>query len=163
LMTFPSILLAIAVVTATGPGLTNVALAIGIAQTPLTARLTRSVVLSQRERDYVMAARSLGASGPRIVIFHILPNTIPLLLVQFALSMGFAVLAEGALSFLGLGTQPPTASWGSMLNDARSFLRDAPWYGFYPGFALAVLLIALNFLADALREAMDPRRINAKS
>jgi peptide/nickel transport system permease protein len=160
LLTFPGILLAIAIIAATGPGLGNVAIAIGIAQTPLTARLTRSIVLSQRERDYVLAARSLGASGYRIVIFHILPNTLPLLLVQFALSMGFAVLAEGSLSFLGLGTQPPTPSWGGMLNDSRAFLRDAPWYGFYPGFALALLLIGLNLLADALREALDPRRIN---
>jgi len=162
LLTFPSLLLAIAIIAAAGPGTGNVALAIGISQTPLTARLTRSIVLTQRERDYVLAARSLGASGQRIVLFHILPNTLPLLLVQFALSIGFAVLAEGALSFIGLGAQPPTPSWGGMLNDSRSFLRDAPWYGFYPGFALAVLLIGLNVLADSLREALDPRRINAR-
>ncbi len=160
LLTFPAILLAIAVVTATGPGLINVAIAIGIAQTPVKARLTRSIVLSQRERDYVLAARTAGASGRRIMISHILPNTLPLLLIQFALSMGFAVLAEGGLSFLGLGTQPPTPSWGGMLNDARAFLRDAPWYGVYPGLALAVLLVGLNFLADSLREALDPHRVH---
>lgn len=160
LLTFPNILLAIAIVTALGPGLTNISVAIGIAQAPLTARLTRSIVLSQRERDYVLAARSLGASSSRIVAGHILPNTLPLLLVQFALGMGFAVLAEGGLSFLGLGTQPPTPSWGGMLNDSRQFLRDAPWYGVYPGVALALLLIGLNFLADSLREALDPRRVN---
>jgi peptide/nickel transport system permease protein len=161
LLTFPNILLAIAIVTVTGPGLFEVSIAIGIAQTPLTARLCRSIVLTQRERDYVLAARSLGASGARIVVSHILPNTLPLLLVQFALGMGFAVLAEGGLSFLGLGTQPPTPSWGGMLDDSRAFLRDAPWYGVYPGLALATLLIGLNFLADSLREAMDPRRVNA--
>jgi peptide/nickel transport system permease protein len=91
---------------------------------------------------------------------HILPNTLPPLLVQFSLAMGFAVLAEGSLSFLGLGTQPPTPSWGGMLADSRAFLRQAPWYGLYPGLALATLLVGLNFLADALREALDPRRIN---
>jgi peptide/nickel transport system permease protein len=160
LLTFPNILLAIAIIAVTGPGLVNVALAIGVAQAPLDARLTRSIVLSQRERDYVLAARSLGASGKRIAFLHILPNTLPLLIVQMSLAMGFAVLAEGSLSFLGLGTQPPTASWGGMLNDSRPFMREAPWYGLWPGLALAVLLMALNFLADALREAMDPRRVN---
>jgi peptide/nickel transport system permease protein len=160
LLTFPTILLAIAIVTVTGPGLVNVAIAIGIAQVPVDARLTRSIVLSQRERDYVLAARSLGVSGSRIVVAHILPNTLPLLLVRFALAMGFAVLVEGSLSFLGLGTQPPTPSWGGMLNDSRAFLRTAPWYGLYPGLALATLLIGLNFLADALRDALDPRRIH---
>ena len=161
LLTFPAILLAIAVITAMGPGLFNVAIAIGIAQSPLKARLTRSIVLSLRERDYVLAARCSGASGRRMMVVHILPNTLPLLLVQFALSMGFAVLAEGGLSFLGLGTQPPTPSWGGMLNDSRAFLRDQPWYGFAPGLVLAILLIGLNFLADALRDALDPHRINA--
>jgi peptide/nickel transport system permease protein len=161
LFTFPTILLAIALVTVTGPGLFKVALAIGIAQAPLMARLTRSIVLTQRERDYVMAARSLGASGYRLVTSHIMPNTLPFLLVQLALEMGFAVLAESGLSFLGLGTQPPTPSWGGMLDNSRQFLRDAPWYGFYPGLALATLLVGLNFIADSLREAMDPRRINA--
>jgi peptide/nickel transport system permease protein len=161
LLTFPNILLAIAIVTALGPGLTNVSIAIGISQTPLTARLTRAIVLSQRERDYVLAARALGATSRRIVAGHILPNTLPMLFVQFALAMGFAVLAEGGLSFLGLGTQPPTPSWGGMLNDSRQFLRDAPMYGVYPGAALALLLIGLNFLADSMREALDPRRVNA--
>jgi peptide/nickel transport system permease protein len=160
LLTFPTILLAIAIVTATGPGLLNVAIAIGIAQVPVDARLTRSIVLSVRERDYILAARSIGVSGQRIVAAHILPNTLPPLLVQFSLAMGFAVLAEGSLSFLGLGTQPPTPSWGGMLADSRAFLRQAPWYGLYPGLALATLLVGLNFLADALREALDPRRIN---
>jgi peptide/nickel transport system permease protein len=163
LLTFPTILFAIAVVTALGPSLFNIALAIGIAQSPLDARLTRSIVLSQRERDYVLAARSIGASGPRMAIVHILPNTLPVLIVQLSLAMGFAILAEAALSFIGLGTQPPTPSWGGMLSDSRPYLRDLPWYGLWPGFALALLLISLNFLADALREAMDPRMINRRA
>jgi peptide/nickel transport system permease protein len=163
LLTFPNILLAIAIVSVMGPSLVGVAVAIGIAQTPNDARLTRSIVLSHRERDYVLAARSLGATGTRIAIFHILPNTLPVLLVQFSLAMGFAVLAEGGLSFLGLGTQPPTPSWGGMLSESRPFMREAPWYGFWPGMFLAALLIALNYLADALREAMDPRMINRRA
>jgi peptide/nickel transport system permease protein len=160
LLAFPNILLAIVVITVLGPGLFNVAVAIGVAQTPLTARLTRSIVLTQRERDYVLAARSVGASGRRIIVAHLLPNTLPLLLVQFALAMGFAVLAEGGLSFLGLGTQPPTPSWGRMLNESRTFLREQPLFGIAPGVALTLLVLGLNFLADAMREALDPRRIN---
>ena len=101
--------------------------------------------------------------APRVAIFHILPNTLPVLIVQLSLAMGFAVLVEGALSFLGLGTQPPTPSWGGTLNDSRPYMRDLPWYGFWPGLALALLLVALNFLADALREAMDPRMINRRA
>jgi ABC-type dipeptide/oligopeptide/nickel transport system permease subunit len=134
LLTFPNILLAIALVAALGPSLLNIAIALGVSQAPLDARLTRSIVLSLRERDYV--------------------------LVQFSLAMGFAVLAEGSLSFLGLGTQPPTPSWGGMLNDSRPYMREAPWYGIWPGLAMAILLIALNFLTDAARDVMDPRRIN---
>ena len=160
LLAFPGLLLGIAVIAITGPGIFNVALAIAIAQMPGDARLTRSIVLSLRERDYVQAARSLGASRLRIMLTHILPNTLPPLLVQFSLAMGFAVLAEASLSFLGLGTQPPTPSWGSMLNDSRPYLRQAAWYGIWPGVALALLLVALNYLSDALRSALDPRRIN---
>jgi ABC-type dipeptide/oligopeptide/nickel transport system permease subunit len=160
LLAFPGILLGIAVVAVTGPGIFNVAIAIGIAQMPGDARLTRSIVLSVRERDFVLAARNLGASRPRIMLTHILPNTLPPLLVQFSLAMGFAVLAEASLSFLGLGTQPPTPSWGGMLNDSRAYLRQAAWYGIWPGVALAVLLVGLNYLSDALRNALDPRRVN---
>ncbi len=133
-----------------------------IAQMPADARLTRAIVLSQRERDYVLAARSLGASRGRIMARHVLPNTVPPLLVQLSLAMGVAVLAEAALSYLGLGTQPPTPSWGGMLSDSRPFLRQAAWYGIWPGVVLALLLIALNCLADALRHAFDPRRINLR-
>jgi peptide/nickel transport system permease protein len=162
LLAFPSVLLAIAVVAVAGPGLVNVGLAIGVAQAPHTARLARSITLSQRERDYVLAARSIGASGQRIIYAHILPNTIPLLLIQFALGMGLAILAEGGLSFLGLGAQPPTTSWGRMLSDSRGYMRLVPLYAIMPGLALALLVIGTNLLADALREALDPRRVNAR-
>lgn len=159
LLIFPAILLAIAIVAITGPGLLNVALAIGVAETPVSARLTRSIVLSQRERDYVEAARSIGASGRRIALFHILPNTLPLLLVPFSLSVGFAILTEGALSFLGLGVQPPTPSWGGMLGDSRQYMTTQVWYGVTPGLALCLLLVGLNLLSDALQKGLDPRRI----
>jgi peptide/nickel transport system permease protein len=157
LLTFPGILLAIAIVTALGPGLLNVAIAIGIAQSPLDARLTRSIVLSQREHDYVDAARSLGASGNRIVLSHILPNTLPMLIVQLGLSIGGAILAEGGLSFLGLGVRPPMPSWGGMLNDSRPYMYEMPWYAIWPGLALGILLLGINFLSDALRDTLDPK------
>jgi ABC-type dipeptide/oligopeptide/nickel transport system permease subunit len=159
LLTFPGILLAIAIVSALGPGLFNVALAIGIAQSPLDARLTRSIVLSQREYDYVLAARSVGASGRRIAMSHIFPNTLPLLIIQLGLSIGGAVLAEGGLSFLGLGVTPPMPSWGGMLNDSRPYMYEMLWYAIWPGLALFTLLLGINFLSDALRDALDPKHV----
>ncbi len=160
LLAFPGILAGVAVVTVLGPGTINVAIAIAIAVTPLFARLTRASVLAERERDYVLAEHCLGAGSARIMWRHVLPNCLPPLLVQLALTMGFAVLAEAGLSFLGLGTQPPIPSWGAMLNESRAYLRDAPWIAIWPGAALALLMLGLNFLADALREALDPRRVN---
>jgi len=160
LLAFPAILLGMAVVTVLGPGALNVALAIAVAQMPIFARLTRSVVLSERERDYVLAARCLGAPVGRTMWRHVLPNCLGPLLVQVSLAMGFSVLAESGLSFLGLGAQPPEPSWGGMLNESRAFLRQAPWYGVWPGVALALLLVGLNYLSDALRDALDPRRVN---
>jgi peptide/nickel transport system permease protein len=129
---------------------------------PFFARLMRSSVLSEREREYVYAARCIGAGSGRIMFRHVLPNTLAPLLVQLSLAMGFAVLAEAGLSFLGLGTQPPDPSWGTMLNDSRAYLREAPWYGLWPGVALTLLLVALNYLSDALRDALDPRRANLR-
>jgi ABC-type dipeptide/oligopeptide/nickel transport system permease subunit len=161
LLAFPGVLLAIAIIAITGPGVLNVALAIAVAQMPNDARLARSIVLAQREREYVQSARSLGATGRWIMLKHLLPNTLPPMLVQFSIAMGFAVLAEAGLSFLGLGTQPPTPSWGGMLNESRGFLRQAPWFGVWPGLMLAALMVGLNYLSDALREALDPRRVNA--
>jgi peptide/nickel transport system permease protein len=158
LMAFPTILLGIAVVTALGPGLLNVAYAIGLAQIPHFARITRACVLVERQRDYVVASRSLGASDLRLMMRHVLPNCLSPLLVQLTLTMTFAILAEASLSFLGLGTQPPTASWGAMLSESRSYLDEGPWMAVCPGLTLAVLLLGMNFLQDALRDALDPRR-----
>jgi peptide/nickel transport system permease protein len=156
-LSFPAILLGLAVVSVLGPGTLNVSLAIAIALMPNFALLTRSSVLSEREKEYVQAARCVGSSGARIALRHIFPNCLAPLLVQFSLGMGFAVLAEATLSFLGLGTQPPQPSWGSMLSESRSFLRDSAWPGVWPGLALAILLISLNYLSDTLRDAFDPR------
>jgi peptide/nickel transport system permease protein len=160
LLAFPGIILGIAVISILGPSTVNVGYALAIGGMPFFARLMRSSVLSERERDYVYAARCIGARDGRIMFMHVLPNTIAPLLVQLSLAMGFAVLAEAGLSFLGLGTQPPDPSWGTMLNDSRAYLREAPWYGLWPGVALTILLVGLNYLSDALRDALDPRRAN---
>jgi peptide/nickel transport system permease protein len=162
LLAFPGIIIGIAVISILGPSTLNVAYALAIGGMPFFARLMRSSVLSERERDYVYAARCIGARDGRIMFLHVLPNTIAPLLVQLSLAMGFAVLAEAGLSFLGLGTQPPDPSWGTMLNDSRAYLREAPWYGLWPGVALPILLVALNYLSDALRDALDPKRANVR-
>jgi ABC-type dipeptide/oligopeptide/nickel transport system permease subunit len=159
LLAFPGIIIGIGVISVLGPSSLNVAYALALGGMPFFARLMRSSVLSEREREYVFAARCIGARDGRIMFRHVLPNTLPPLLVQLSLAMGFAVLAEASLSFLGLGTQPPDPSWGSMLNDSRAYLREAPFYGLWPGLALTILLVALNFLSDALRDALDPRRM----
>lgn len=155
---FPTILLGIAVVTALGPSTFNVAYAIALSQLPNFARITRAAVLVERRRNYVMASVSLGASDTRVLTHHILPNCLSPILVQLTLTMTFAILAEASLSFLGLGAQPPTPSWGGMLAESRAYLQDAPWVGIWPGLMLAILLLGLNFLQEALRDALDPRR-----
>ncbi|MHB1414725.1 MAG: ABC transporter permease [Chloroflexota bacterium] len=160
LLSFPAILIGIAVVMVTGPGAVNAAIAVGIFNIPIFARLSRSCALTEKERDYVLAAQTLGSSNGRIVFRHILPNAISPLLVQGAVAMAFAVLLEASLSFLGLGAQPPEPSWGSMLSYSRQFLRVAWWYGIFPGVALTFLLVGLNYFSDAVRDAFDPRQIN---
>lgn len=158
LLAFPAILLGIAVATVLGPGLVNAALAVGIINIPQFSRISRASVLTEKEKDYVMAARASGLGDLGIVFRHVLPNTLAPLLIQATLAMAYAVLLEAGLSFLGLGAQPPEPSWGSMLNSSRSYLREAPWYGIFPGIALSTLLLGLNFLADAVRDALDPRQ-----
>lgn len=158
LMAFPGVLLAIAVSAILGPGLFNVAIAVAIISMPSYARLARGGMLAEREKDYVMAAHTLGQRPARIVFRHILPNTIPPILTQVALGMAGAVFLEAGLSFLGLGARPPAPSWGSMLADSRNYLRIAPWYGIAPGVAISIFLLGLNMLADGLRDALDPTR-----
>ncbi len=156
-LALPGILLAIAFVAFLGPGLLNLVLALSIGGWVGYARLVRAQVLAVREREFVEAARALGASDARIFIRHILPNILQPLIVQSAIGMAGAVLAEATLSFLGLGVPPPAASWGSMLNDARSHLFDSPHLVFFPAVAVMLCVLSFNFLGDALRDFLDPR------
>ncbi len=161
-MSFPGILLAIAFVAFRGPGIFNLVLALSLGGWVGYARLVRGQVLAAREREFVEAARALGASDLRIVVRHILPNIIQPGVVQAAIGMAGAILAEATMSFLGLGVPPPTASWGSMLNDARAHLFDAPHLVLFPAMAVMLAVLSFNFIGDALRDYLDPRsRIEA--
>jgi peptide/nickel transport system permease protein len=153
----PFLILAIALSAFLGPSLGNAMIAIGISATPIFIRLTRGLVLSVKAEDYVEAARALGNPGWRIAFAHILPNILPALLVQATLSIAAAIIAEAALSFLGLGQQPPAPSWGSMLNAAQRFLTQAPWMAIWPGLAIFLVVVSLNLLGDGLRDALDPK------
>ena len=157
ILSFPSLVLALAITAALGPSLVNAMLAIGIVYTPHFARLVRGQVLSVREREFVEAARALGARGARIVAVHIWPNVTAPIVVQATLSMAFAIIAEASLSFLGLGVQPPAPSWGSMLRLGTGYLETAPWLALCPGVAIFVTVLAFNFLGDGIRDALDPR------
>jgi len=156
-MALPGILLAIAFVAFMGPGLGNVILALAISGWVGYARLVRAQVMAVKEKEFVEAARALGASDLRVMGRHILPNILQPLIVQAAVGMAGAVLAEATLSFLGLGVPPPAASWGSMLNDARSHLFDSPHLVFFPAMAVMLCVLSFNFIGDALRDWMDPR------
>ncbi len=157
ILAFPALILAIALVAALGPGLRNAMIAIGIVQIPVYARLTRAQVLQVKELDFVAAARALGASPVRLVFRHFLPNLLNPLIVQVSLSSAFAILAEAVLSFLGLGAQPPTPDWGSMINTGARFLANDPWLAVGPGVAICIAVFGFNWLGDALRDALDPR------
>ena len=156
-LALPGILLAIAFVAFVGPGVLNLVLALALSGWVGYARLIRAQVMAVREREYVEAARGLGASDIRILGMHVLPNIIQPVLVQAAVGMAGAVLAEATLSFLGLGIPPPAPSWGSMLNDARSHLFDAPHLTVFPAVAVMLAVLSFNFLGDALRDLLDPR------
>jgi peptide/nickel transport system permease protein len=156
-MALPGILLAIAFVAFLGPGMLNLILALSIGGWVGYARLVRAQVLAAREREFVEAARAIGASDLRIMLRHILPNVMQPLIVQAAVGMAGAVLAAATLSFLGLGVPPPTPSWGAMLNDARPFLFDSPHLVVFPAIAVALCVLCFNFLGDALRDYLDPR------
>ena len=157
LMAFPGLLLAIAMVAVLGPSLFNVVFALSLIGWVGYARLVRGQVLRARELEFVQAARALGASTPRVLARHVIPTTLPAVTVQATLGMGGAILAEASLSFLGLGVQPPTPSWGTMLNYGRIHLLDAPHLTIFPGLAIAVLVLGFNFLGDGLRDALDPK------
>jgi peptide/nickel transport system permease protein len=161
-LSFPGILLAIAFVAFRGPGIFNLVIALSLGGWVGYARLVRAQVLAAREREFVEAARALGASDLRVIVSHILPNIIQPVIVQAAIGMAAAILAEATMSFLGLGVPPPAASWGSMLNDARAHLFDSPHLVLFPAAAVMLAVLSFNFIGDALRDLLDPRsRIEA--
>jgi len=157
LLALPAFLLALAIIAALGPGLINVMIAVGIANIPAFARITRSSVITVREQDFVAAARAAGAKDGRVMIRHIIPNALSPVIVQVTLSLAGAILSAAGLSFLGLGAQPPTPEWGSMLSSARPFIREAHWAVTFPGLAIVITVLSLNFVGDGLRDALDPR------
>jgi peptide/nickel transport system permease protein len=156
LFAFPSFLLALVVITVLGPGLNNAMLAVGIIYAPQFARLARAAVLEQRDREYVHAAVVCGASPLRVVVSHVLPNASAPLIVQTSLSLSLAVLTEASLGFLGLGTRPPTPSWGAMLLDGYGSMELAPWLAIVPGLAIMLTVLGLNLLGDGVRDVLDP-------
>jgi peptide/nickel transport system permease protein len=160
LFAFPAILLAIAILAALGRGITNAMIAIGIVYIPIFARIARGAVLSVREEEFVESARAIGARDTRILFRHIFPNSLAPLIVEVSLSLAFAILAEAALSFFGLGTQPPDPSWGRMLSEGRAYFRQSAWMGIFPGLAIMLTVMGFNFLGDGLRDALDPRLKN---
>ncbi|MDR7481062.1 MAG: ABC transporter permease [Armatimonadota bacterium] len=157
LLAFPSVLLALAIIAILGPSIFNLMIAVGISATPAYARLVRGSVLSARENTYVEAARAVGCSDRLIIWRHILPNVLAPLIVLSTLGMAGAILTGAALSFLGLGVQPPTPEWGVMLSDGRNYLRRAWWITTFPGMAIMITVLAINMLGDGLRDALDPR------
>lgn len=157
LFAFPAILLAIAVLAILGRGVTNAMIAIGIVYIPIFARIARAEVLSVKNEEFVEVARALGASDAAILIRHILPNILAPIIVEISLSLSFAILAEAALSFFGLGTQPPDPSWGRMLSEGRAYFNQSVWMGIFPGLAIMFTVIGFNFLGDGLRDSLDPR------
>lgn len=157
LSAFPALVLAIAIVASVGAGTAQTVAAIAIVAVPRYARVMRAQTLGQRHRDFILAARVIGAHPLRIASRHILPNTLGVIIVLASASAGFAVLTEASLSFLGLGTQPPTPEWGSMLKDGVQFLQQAQWLAIFPGIAISVLVLGFNLLGDGVRDLLDPR------
>ena len=160
LLAFPTILLAIAIIAILGKGVTNAMIAIGVVYTPIFARIARGEVLRVKNEEYVQAARAIGTTDTGILLRHILPNILPPIIVETSLSLSFAILAEAALSFFGLGTQAPNPSWGLMLSESRKFFHRSIWMGIFPGLAIMVTVMGFNFLGDGLRDVLDPRMKN---
>jgi peptide/nickel transport system permease protein len=157
LFSFPTLILAIAIAAMLGPGLNNAALAIAVVYAPLFSRVARGPVIAEREKEHVLAALGLGAGAWRVVLRHILPNVLAPLIVQGSVSLAFAILTEASLSYLGLGTQPPDPSWGTMLNEGRTYLETAPWMSVFPGLAIMLAVLGFNLLGDGLRAVLDPQ------
>lgn len=158
LMAFPGLILALALVATLGPSLRNVMIAIAVGAVPNTSRVIRGAVLAAKQEDYVSAARALGAPGWRIAVRHIVPNVMAPVLILASVGFGVSIIAEASLSFLGLGAQPPTPSWGVMLSGpSRRFMTDAPWMAIFPGLAISLVIFGINVFGDALRDILDPR------
>lgn len=157
LMVLPTFVLAVAIVSVLGSGITSVIIAVAITTIPVFARLTRAITLTLREQDFVAAAQVSGASDTRILSRHILPNSLPPLIVQASLGIGTTILIAAALGFLGLGVQPPTPEWGSMLSRGRTYMSSAPHLVLFPGLAIALVVLGFNLVGDSLRDALDPR------
>jgi peptide/nickel transport system permease protein len=160
LLAFPSILLAIAVVAMLGPSLQNALIAIAIINVPTFGRLLRSRVLTVKEEEYITAARAIGMRDSRILLHHVLPNSMAPIIVQGSLAIASAIIEAAALGFLGMGAQPPTPEWGKMLSDSKDFIIQAPWTVFFPGIAIMLTVLGFNLMGDGLRDALDPRMKN---
>jgi len=160
MLAFPTIMLALLLRSVLGPSMTSVMLALGIIRIPIFARTVRSVVLSEREREYVEAARAIGQTNLKILFTHILPNTLGPLIVLVTVLFANAILIEASMSFLGIGSPPPATSWGVMLSDGRRFMQDYPHVVLFPGLAISLAVLAVNLLGDGLRDALDPRLID---
>ena len=157
LLAIPSILLAISIVSALGPGLINVMIAVGISSIPSYSRIVRASVITLKDQEFVEAARAVGTSNLRIITKHIIPNSLAPIIVQATLGVAGAILSAAGLSFIGLGIQPPTPEWGSMLSAGRQFIREYPHISMYPGLVIMITIFGLNLLGDGLRDALDPR------
>lgn len=163
LMAFPSLLLAIALTAAFSNSIEGVSIALTVAYTPRTVRIVRSAILTLREEAYIEAAKSIGVKSIWIIFKHILPGTLPVLIVQETFLFAYAILAEAGISFVGVGVQPPNASWGNILSDATTLLREAPWTVMFPGFAIMLTVLAFNLIGDGLREVLDPKRLKGNT
>lgn len=157
LLAFPAVILALGLVAALGPGLNNALIAIAVVNLPVFARLVRGQVLSVKHMEYVEAAKVLGQRHGRIMFRHILPNIMPPVIIQASIAFAFAILYEASLSFLGLGAQPPTPSWGTMLNIGKNYMEHAPWLAVFPGLAIFITVIGFNLVGDGIHDAIDPR------
>jgi peptide/nickel transport system permease protein len=162
-LAFPAILLAIGAIAVLGRSTQSAIIAIGLVNMPAFARLTRASVLAEAEKEYVQAVRGLGANPRHILLRTLLPNVLPPVMVLASIAMASAILLEASLSFLGLGTQPPTPSWGNMVSAGRTYLSNAAWYGIFPGAFIVLLILGLNLLGDGLRDALDPRQRSTRS
>lgn len=157
LFSFPTLVLAIAISAMLGPGLNNAVVAIAVVYAPLFCRVARGPVMAERAREHVSAAIALGAGSGRVIVRHILPNVLAPLIVQASVALAFAILTEASLSYVGLGTQPPDPSWGTMLNEGRTYLETAPWMSIFPGLAIMLAVFGFNLLGDGLRDMLDPK------